>query len=70
MYANNQFSYAGKRQLSRQIIEGIAEFVTIPEGGIGLDVGCGSRALTIACALEFPEEVFAAVVSNYVYLCR
>ena len=108
------FSYDGKRQLSRQIIEGIAEEVTIPAGGMALDVGCGSGALTIACAkrnpkshvtgvdlwgpeyraftkercernaaaegvtnvsfqrgdankLEFPDETFDAVVSNYVY---
>ncbi len=44
------FSYDGNRQMSRQIIEGIAEYVKLPEGGRGLDVGCGSGALTIACA--------------------
>ena len=108
------FSYDGKRQMSRQVIEGIADRVTLPEGGVGLDVGCGSGALTIACAkrnpqahfigldrwgreyasynkplceanakaegvsntefrqgdalgLDFPDESFDAVVSNYVY---
>ncbi len=108
------FSYDGKRQMSRQVIEGIADHVTLPEGGVGLDVGCGSGALTIACAkrnpqahfigldrwgkeyasynkplceanakaegvsntefrqgdalgLDFPDESFDAVVSNYVY---
>ncbi len=108
------FSYNGKRQMSRQIIEGIAEYVDLPDGGVGLDVGCGSGALTIACAkrnpnasfigvdrwgkeyasfnkplcesnavaegvqnvsfgrgdatkLDFPDESFDAVVSNYVY---
>ena len=108
------FSYDGKRQMSRQIIEGISEYVTLPEGGVGLDVGCGSGALTIACArrnpqarfigldrwgaeyasynkplceanaraegvtntefrqgnairLDFPDETFDAVTSNYVY---
>ena len=49
-YLHCMFSYDGKRQLSRQIVEGTADYVTIPDGGIGLDVGCGSGALTIACA--------------------
>ena len=108
------FSYNGKRQMSRKIIEGIAGYVKLPDDGKGLDVGCGSGALTIACAkrnptaafigidrwgkeyasfnkplcennakaegvsnisfergdathLDFPDESFDAVVSNYVY---
>jgi len=108
------FDYNGTRQLSRHITEGVAAFVEIPDGGVGLDVGCGSGALTIACAkrnpkaemvgldrwgreykpysrelcesnaaaegvgnirfvqgdatrLDFPDESFDAVVSNYVY---
>jgi len=108
------FSYTGKRQMARDIIEKISAYVTLPDGGKGLDVGCGSGALTIACAkrnhqgqmtgidrwgkeyasynkplcennakaegvsnvsfakgnavkLEFPDESFDAVTSNYVY---
>ena len=34
------FSYRGKRQMSRKIIEGVAGYIRIPEGGRGLDVGC------------------------------
>ncbi len=49
------FSYDGGRKLSKQIIEGTAEYITLPEGGIGLDVGCGSGALTIACAKRNPQ---------------
>ncbi|MCR4739321.1 MAG: class I SAM-dependent methyltransferase [Lachnospiraceae bacterium] len=48
------FSYNGKRQMSRQIIEGVAAYVNIPDGGKGLDIGCGSGALTIACAGRNP----------------
>ena len=112
--AYKAFSYDGKRKLSKQIVEGIAKCVTIPNGGIGLDVGCGSGALTIASAknnpnakmlgidkwgkeynafskslckqnakaenvfniefkegnaisLDFPNETFDTVTSNYVY---
>ena len=49
------FDYNGKRKLAKTIIEGTAEFVTLPEGGTGLDVGCGSGALTIACAKRNPR---------------
>lgn len=49
------FSYAGKRQMSRQIIDGVAEKVVLSEGGCGLDVGCGSGALTIAVAKRYPQ---------------
>ena len=49
------FDYNGKRKLAKTIIEGTAEFVTLPEGGTGLDVGCGSGALTIACARRNPK---------------
>lgn len=34
------FSYNGKRQMSRQIIEGIAAYVNIPDGGKSLDGFC------------------------------
>ena len=49
------FDYNGKRRLSKAIIDGIAKHVTLPEGGTGLDVGCGSGALTIACARRNPK---------------
>jgi len=49
------FDYNGKRKLAKTIIDGTAKNVTIPEGGIGLDVGCGSGALTIASAKRNPK---------------
>lgn len=53
--ARKAFSYDGKQQVSRRIIEGIAGHVSIPDGGVGLDIGCGSGALTIACAKQNPS---------------
>lgn len=55
MYAYRSFSYDGERKLSKQIIDGTAEHITLPEGGVGLDIGCGSGALTIACAKRNPQ---------------
>jgi len=55
------FSYNGSRQMSRQIIEGIAEYITLPDGGRGLDVGCGSGALTIACAKRNPKAIITGI---------
>ena len=49
------FDYNGKRKLAKTIIDGAAKYVTIPDGGTGLDVGCGSGALTIASAKRNPR---------------
>ena len=49
------FDFNGKRKLAKVIIEGTADYVKIPDGGVGLDVGCGSGALTIACAKKNPK---------------
>ena len=55
------FSYNGKRKMSKQIIEGVASYVNLPDGGKGLDVGCGSGALTIACAKRNPKASFTGI---------
>ncbi len=49
------YDYNGKRKLAKTIIDGTAKYVTIPDSGMGLDVGCGSGALTIACAKRNPK---------------
>ena len=55
------FSYDGKRQMSRQIIEGTAAQVSLPRGGKCLDVGCGSGALAIAVARRNPQAEIVGI---------
>jgi len=49
------FDYNGKRKMAKQIIEGTAAYVNLPDGGKCLDVGCGSGALAIAVAKRNPK---------------
>ena len=51
------FDYKGKRKLAKVMIEGTAGYVKVQDGGVGLDVGCGSGALTIACAKKNPGAI-------------
>ncbi len=55
------FSYDGKRQMSRQIIDGVAEYVKLPKGGSCLDVGCGSGALANAVAKRNPQGTVTGI---------
>ena len=60
-YAYDKFSYEGERKLSKDIVEGIASYVHLESGQTGLDVGCGSGALTIACAKRNPEAKMVGI---------
>lgn len=55
------FDYNGKRQMARQIIEGTASYVNLPEGGKCLDVGCGSGALGIAVGKRNPRAEIVGI---------
>jgi hypothetical protein len=55
MQMHRAFSYDGSWQMSRQIIDGVAEYVKLPEGSRCLDVGCASGALAIAVAKRNPQ---------------
>ena len=57
----SRFSYNGKRPLSKKIIESVAEYVKMKDGETGLDVGCGSGALTIAVAKRNPEAKMTGI---------
>lgn len=59
--AYRAFSYDGPRKLSKQIVEGTAAYLKLPGGGTGLDVGCGSGALTLACAKRNPSATMLGV---------
>lgn len=61
LYSRGMYSYNGSRKLARDIIEGTAAYITLPEGGMGLDVGCGSGALTIRCAKRNPQGTMVGV---------
>ena len=62
VYAYRSFSYDGERKLSKQIIDGTAEHITLPEGMKNASFQRGN-----AVKLDFPDESFDAVTSNYVY---
>ena len=64
VYAYRSFSYDGERKLSKQIIDGTASHITLPEGGIGLDVGCGSGILSIAALRLGAEHAFACDIDD------
>ena len=61
LFLYRAFSYTGKKQIVRRIINGVADHVHIPDGGMGLDVGCGSGALTIACAKRNPNATMTGI---------
>ena len=62
VYAYRSFSYDGERKLSKQIIDGTAKHITLPEGVKNASFQHGN-----AVKLDFPDESFDAVTSNYVY---
>lgn len=64
------FSYRNEKGVARRILAGVSAQVKLPDGGCGLDVGCGSGALTIACAKQNPQARMVGVDlwgKNYAY---
>lgn len=64
------FSYRNEKGVARRILAGVSAQVELPDGGCGLDVGCGSGALTIACAKQNPKARMVGVDlwgKNYAY---
>lgn len=64
------FSYRNEKGVAQRILNGVSAQVKLPDGGCGLDVGCGSGALTIACAKRNPQARMVGVDlwgKNYAY---
>lgn len=55
------FSYDGKRQFAKEIIDRLSQYCDLPDGGKALDVGCGSGALTIATAKRNPKAMVTGI---------
>lgn len=55
VFARKRFAFDAEGSVARRIIEGVAAYVDVPEGGMCLDVGCGSGALAIAVAKRNPQ---------------
>ena len=55
------FRAFGRRKLSKEVIDGIAARISLSKGQKGLDVGCGSGALVIACARRNPDAAFVGI---------
>lgn len=55
------FSYNGKRKLSKEVIDGIGTRISVSNGQKGLDAGCGSGALVIACVRRNPDAGFVGI---------
>ena len=55
LFARKRFAFDAEDSTARRIVEGVASYVDLPEGGTCLDVGCGSGALSIAVAKRNPQ---------------
>ena len=64
VYAYRSFSYDGERKLSKQIIDGTAEQITLPDGGVGLDIGCGSGHSLCWCGQKGAAELWGLDLSE------
>ncbi len=56
-----KFAYQNKNGIARKIIDSLAEYANLAKGEKGLDVGCGSGSLVIACAKKNPEALFIGI---------
>lgn len=52
---HHAFQDDSQPHIPRRIAEGITRYIDIPQGGVGLDVGCERGVLTIAAAKRFPN---------------
>ena len=64
VYAYRSFSYDGERKLSKQIIDGTAKHITLPEGGVGLTSAAAAVRLPLPAQSAIRRGKWSALTAG------